>query len=352
LENEPGFTIWMDAYIEPGSIWKQAIDNAINDSIAILVIITPESLKSQYVTYEWSYALGKGKKVIPLLLEPPDPNNPSHPKIHPKLDDIQRGTDFSEYPQNVGDQAWQELAAILRNVLSQDFIPDDILEAKQMLASGDPQQQERAIWNLEEAQNEHAHNVLVEFVGNRNQRINKLASFALAESYEDDASVPGLLIVLKSGTREDKSQVIRDLEMLGAVESVPSLIRLLKDTREDGGVRHLALTAITRIGGESGITGLLEFIETADTDSDPYISAEVVSALGQIGDTRAIPVLKAIQKTRKLGGRDTMGRITLRGEMSTLEERLLETLSVLGDEEGQQLYLLLLERSRRDPNLY
>ena len=97
LQDEPGFTVWTDTDIEPGSIWKQAIDNAINDSIAVLMIITPASLKSQYVTYEWSYALGKGKRVIPLLLEPPDPNNP----IHPKLDDIQRGADFTGYPESI-----------------------------------------------------------------------------------------------------------------------------------------------------------------------------------------------------------------------------------------------------------
>lgn len=75
---EAGVQVWLDqTAIRGGEEWRKAIDEEISSSDVILVVITPQSCESPYVTYEWAFALGKGLKVIPLILE--------HAEIHPRL---------------------------------------------------------------------------------------------------------------------------------------------------------------------------------------------------------------------------------------------------------------------------
>ena len=50
-------------FLHPGEDWRQEIDNAIRNSFALIAVMTPEAFKSQYVTYEWAFALGVGIKV-------------------------------------------------------------------------------------------------------------------------------------------------------------------------------------------------------------------------------------------------------------------------------------------------
>jgi hypothetical protein len=54
--------------------------------MAVLVALSTHSSESPYVTYEWAYAIGKGKPIIPLKL--------TQCVVHPKLETIQY-LDFS-----------------------------------------------------------------------------------------------------------------------------------------------------------------------------------------------------------------------------------------------------------------
>lgn len=76
-----GIDAWTDHDLEVGDNWKEGIDAAIEQCFALLVVVSPQSKSSEYVTYEWSYALGAGIKVLPLLLKPTP--------LHPKLADLQ-----------------------------------------------------------------------------------------------------------------------------------------------------------------------------------------------------------------------------------------------------------------------
>ena len=67
---EGGVEVWKDeGSIHAGDEWREAIDQGIRSADVCLVVITPSSCSSPYVTYEWSFALGRGVRVIPLLLE-------------------------------------------------------------------------------------------------------------------------------------------------------------------------------------------------------------------------------------------------------------------------------------------
>lgn len=84
---EAGIKLWRDqSQLRAGTDWRQGIEKAISECLAVLVVLSTNSAESSYVTFEWAYALGKGKAVIPLKL--------TECSVHPKLETIQY-LDFS-----------------------------------------------------------------------------------------------------------------------------------------------------------------------------------------------------------------------------------------------------------------
>jgi hypothetical protein len=57
LERER-FTTWADSNIGAGEERRNAIDIAIKNAFALIVIMTPEAKNSEYITYEWAFAWG------------------------------------------------------------------------------------------------------------------------------------------------------------------------------------------------------------------------------------------------------------------------------------------------------
>ncbi len=79
---EAGIKLWCDqGQLIAGTDWRQKIEEGISNSLVILVALSDNSAESSYVTYEWAYALGKGKPIIPLKL--------TECLIHPRLEPIQ-----------------------------------------------------------------------------------------------------------------------------------------------------------------------------------------------------------------------------------------------------------------------
>jgi len=66
-----GFTVWRDIEeMRGGQAWKEQLRAALRAVEAVLVLLTPGAVESQYVTWEWENALTLQKKVIPLLILP------------------------------------------------------------------------------------------------------------------------------------------------------------------------------------------------------------------------------------------------------------------------------------------
>lgn len=66
-----GHSVWRDvSSIMPGDDWLKEIDEGLRHSDALVLVITPEAIQSEYVAYEWAFALGAGVPVIPLLYKP------------------------------------------------------------------------------------------------------------------------------------------------------------------------------------------------------------------------------------------------------------------------------------------
>jgi hypothetical protein len=81
LEKE-GIDSWLDTErLKIGQDWREEIDQGIEESIAVIAVMTPEARKSEYVTYEWAFAWGKGKKIFPIMLK--------MTQLHPRLESLQ-----------------------------------------------------------------------------------------------------------------------------------------------------------------------------------------------------------------------------------------------------------------------
>ena len=65
-----GANVWLDQLdIKPGTRWDKSIEDALDASKTVLVILSKTSVESNNVMDEVSYALEEGKTVIPVLLE-------------------------------------------------------------------------------------------------------------------------------------------------------------------------------------------------------------------------------------------------------------------------------------------
>lgn len=61
--------LWYDQHIEDGNNWRDEIASALDESFVVLLILTSNSVKSLYCTYEWAYAMGQGITTLPLVFD-------------------------------------------------------------------------------------------------------------------------------------------------------------------------------------------------------------------------------------------------------------------------------------------
>jgi len=81
LEKE-NIQVWKDTnQIDAGTEWRNEIDQGLLNCDIVIVLLNQLSTKSPYVTYEWAFALGKGKTIIPVLTEDCE--------IHPRIEVLQ-----------------------------------------------------------------------------------------------------------------------------------------------------------------------------------------------------------------------------------------------------------------------
>jgi hypothetical protein len=72
---DAGFQVWDDSQILPGENWGEKLAEALQESEAMVVLLTPNSIRSPNIKYEVGYALGKEYykgRVISVLAAPPE----------------------------------------------------------------------------------------------------------------------------------------------------------------------------------------------------------------------------------------------------------------------------------------
>ena len=102
LEKED-IQVWKDtSQIGIGTEWRNAIDQGLLNCNAVIVLLNQASTKSSYVTYEWAFALGNGKTIIPILTEDCE--------VHPRIDVLQY-LDFKD-----GKRPWDKLIERIKKI--------------------------------------------------------------------------------------------------------------------------------------------------------------------------------------------------------------------------------------------
>lgn len=77
-----GFGYWWDENIPLGDNWSEAIDTSIREALGVILLMSPEAQKSEYVTFEWSFALGARVPLLPVVVEKVE-------NLHPRLKPVQ-----------------------------------------------------------------------------------------------------------------------------------------------------------------------------------------------------------------------------------------------------------------------
>ena len=118
-------TAWQDIQdLRGGDSWQERIDNALRNASALIVIMSPHATKSQFVTYEWAFAIGAGIRVIPVVLR--------RTKLHPRLSAIQ----FIDFTKR---KAWVSLRQSLRFAWRKLRVAAPVVQARFALEDQNPE---------------------------------------------------------------------------------------------------------------------------------------------------------------------------------------------------------------------
>jgi hypothetical protein len=280
-----GFRVWIDdEQLRAGENWREAINTAIRQSFALILVLTPDARTSEYVTYEWAFAQGAGIKVIPVMLR-------ATSFLHPQLEMLQY-LDFTHADQ----QPWDRLIQRLREVQG-EYRPDRISvtqdaprAVKQAVAALDsPSADERrqALRSLAQMNHPTAYSALAEAVQHPLRDVRVDAAFMLAKQSNntDFAAVPGLIEALQDEDARIRTAAVKILGEVGDPNSVPHLLQII-NTERDSNIRWLATGSLSKMG-TAAVPGLVKALQ----DNDWKVRRSACEALWGMGEPAAVPGL-------------------------------------------------------------
>jgi predicted nucleotide-binding protein len=63
-----GMSVWTDNELMVGSDWATEIEDALEESDVVVILVSPNSVASEWVNFELGFALSAAKKVVPVLI--------------------------------------------------------------------------------------------------------------------------------------------------------------------------------------------------------------------------------------------------------------------------------------------
>jgi HEAT repeat protein len=294
-----GFGVWIDTErLRAGEDWRTEIDNAVQDSIALVLVMSPASLNSKYVAYEWAFALGVGVKVVPVLLAPV-----SYGEVHPRLEAIQY-LNFTNFEAGL----WERLIQRLREVeglrrpnavrVSRDA-PPAVQHAVTALDSHNPDERKVALESLSQMDHPTAKDALVAAMQHplREVRIDAALRLVSVIQYRDKQAIPSLLEALEApNSRDVQLQAVEALGQIGDTEVIPILIQRLEG--EDEAIVAAATTALASIG-KAATPNLVNTLFYGRDNKTVHAAA---TALQEIGPTVVPILLTTLSQGRTLAG--------------------------------------------------
>lgn len=304
-----GFTTWVDHdRLQAGEDWRVGIDEAIQGAFAVIAVMTQEAYQSQYVTYEWAYALGMGVKVIPLMLR--------ETALHPRLEALQY-LNFSGRNERPWERLMQRLSEIEQQFnpgkvsVSRDA-PSAVKQAVLMLDSYNPEERKAALNSLAQMSHPMAYEALVGAVQHPTRDVQIEAAFHVSQISQgkDKRATTGLISALQDSNPQTAYRAAKFLGWVQDDRSMPALFGALH--REDGRLRRAAGNALVRFGS-AAVPRLIEELEHTDARvrevaawalgeiRDPAVATAVPKLIACLNTSRATLALAAEEALLKIG---------------------------------------------------
>jgi hypothetical protein len=221
IQEEVGFPAFLDtSNIEMGHAWKSLINNSLDTCFAVVVLLSGTAAESNYVTYEWAYAKGKGKKIIPLVIDA----KLSRDKVNEFLKDTQYSMEFID-PQP---EDWAVLKNRLAELRELSDIPEEVIAGSKLARDPLPPNRAAGIKLLEDYAHEAASRELRTLAlddawGER--QIDAALALAKKSNYIDEAAIKGLERAVTERTYEKKEAAKDCLAQIGTLEAAEALYR-------------------------------------------------------------------------------------------------------------------------------
>jgi len=288
--DQADFEVWMDEErLRAGEDWREEIDDAIGSAFALVLVMTPASMNSQYVMYEWAFAWGIQVKVIPLLLQDIGKDG-----IHPRLDKRQ----YLNFTDPTNGQQWDKLIERLKEVKYEHSIsprvprdaPPEVREAILNLNQWNSGVRRAAIDYLADADHRAARDALIFTLRNSNHDDARCYTAQTLGRLKEQAAVSPLIEALYSENSDLRLYAAEALGSIGESNAISDLAKLLHDPVSD--VRKVAVEALIRIDTEAA----LRQVVTALGDTEWTVRQTVIRALAQTKNTVVIPALKKVSR--------------------------------------------------------
>lgn len=254
------FQVWLEnERLRMEGIWRETNDQAIRDSFALIVVMTPTARSSEQVVYEWTFALGVGVRVIIVLSQPTE--------LPPRLGSLSC-LDFTDPAA----RPWGRLIRMVQEAY-------------------DSQRRTSFLGGRPGADRSNAP------FGSRPTPFDRRRRESLDDDLDGEGnpdrvrSVPDLIKKLEDedANGEQRALAARRLGEIADKAAIPALTRALRD--EDWNVREAAAGALGKLKAAGAVVGLLEALRWGRPGPFGNGGGTVfVNAIREIG-SMAVPVL-------------------------------------------------------------
>ncbi len=287
---ENSHDVWLDTSdISGGTNWAEEIEKAISSSYALIVIVSKDSKKSEWVKKEIELAKKANKKfpIIPVLID-----KSTLPRILARNQTI----DFTRMFEGNAVNSIRNYRIGIRKLLETLELARPMLRLLKELRSSNDEKRERAARMLGDLGDRGAAVQLIDALKDLDSDVRYEAALSLGKLKIHNAFKPLIRVLMEDEEPDVCAAAATALGELKLKEAISSLGLKLKDS--DRFVRAAAVRALGSLGDVSAINELVELLRT-DSISDVRDAAR--EALENIGGRQAERALRRIDQSRLLG---------------------------------------------------
>lgn len=263
---------WTDSDLRGGQMWRAEIDLAIREALALVVVGSPESMHSDYVAYEWSFALGAGVNVVPILLRL------SSDALHPALQ-ARQCIDFTRREARPWDLLFRAIKGAgsplaPATIYIPPSAPPVLEQAARSLDSMDEDERKAALRTLAAMSHPDVPEILAGAVKHPIEEV-RLEAANMLLAYGDARALPGAFESLRKGQRPSFKKFTSD--------SWPLFLSALQDPYES--VRAIAVAVLGNLQNRAAIPHIQPLLQ----DPAEWVRRCAVIALGKFRDPELLP---------------------------------------------------------------